>query len=129
MKKNSQAFVNQLLVCLLVTIGFGGSIGVGTVYMRHQISVTADTNRRLAAEIAAVERLITEKTTTVETELRADVLRRLNQGDRRLGLVPMSDVPIIHVTEDPAGQMLERAASRAPLPDRPGPIVIRFAQR
>ena len=70
MKKNSHAFVNQLVVCLLVTMTFGGSIGLGTVWMRHQISVTANTNRQLAAKIDDVERRIEEMTTVLETEKR-----------------------------------------------------------
>ena len=41
------AFVNQLLVYALVLIGFGGSMGMGAVWLRHQMSVTAEANRRL----------------------------------------------------------------------------------
>ena len=58
MKQNSQAFVNQIVVCLLVTICLGGSVGLGTVYMRHQISSTANVNRQLTTEIAELRRLM-----------------------------------------------------------------------
>ena len=108
MKKNSQAFVNQIVLCLLVTFGVGGSLGVGIVWMRHQISDTAKKNRELVAQIAAVERHIAEKITTVETELRADALRRLNDS-MRIGFVPKSDVPIEHVKDDTAKRLAERA--------------------
>jgi hypothetical protein len=101
MKKNSQAFVNQLLVCLLVTIGFGGSLGLATVWMRHQMSVTANTNRLLAAKINDVERRIEEMTTLVETEKRPELLRQLNQ-EFRLGLVRIDEVPVTTAVTNPA---------------------------
>jgi hypothetical protein len=108
MKKNSQAFVNQLLVCLLVTIGFGGTIGLGTVWMRHQISVTANDNRKLAAKIDYVERQIEEMTTLLETEKRPELLRQLNQ-EFRLGLVRIDEVPVTTAETNPA-HMAERSS-------------------
>ena len=131
MKNNSQAFVNQLLVCLLVTIGFGGSIGLGTVWMRHQISVTATKNRELVAECAKIERLIDEKKTVIETEQAPDKLRTLNTA-MSLGLVPMNEVHIVHVTESTTDRLVARAnhyrdTDRAAA--TPTPITLRFAQR
>lgn len=96
---HNQAFANQLLVCLLVTLGFGGSIGLGTVWMRHQISVTANHNRELAARIASLERRIAETTTAIEGEQGSEVLRRRN-AEFRLGLAPASDQQVVRVTED-----------------------------
>src|SRR4051812_50015285 len=107
MKNNSRAFANQLLVCLLVTMGFGGSIGLGTVWMRHQISVTANANRALAAEIARVERLEAEKKTLVKSAERPDELRRLNR-EMRPGPRPVDEVPM-----EPGPQSgIERPAER-----------------
>lgn len=129
MKKDHSAFVNQLLGCLLVTIGTGGSIGLGTVWMRHQISVTAKLNRDLAAELARVERLIDEQKTTIETEQAPDRLRQLNTA-MRLGLVPMSEIPVLHVTESPVDR-LARRANRDLFTDaagRPAPISFQVAQ-
>jgi hypothetical protein len=108
MQKNSQAFVNQLLVCLLVTIGFGGTIGLGTVWMRHQIAVTANTNRLLATKIDDVERKIEEMTTLLETEKRPEVLRQLNQ-EFRLSLVRIDEVPVTAAGTNPA-RMAQRSA-------------------
>lgn len=127
MKKNSRAFVNQLLVWLLVTLCFGGSLGVATVWTRYKISDTANTNRKLSTEVAAVERLIAEATTQAETELRADLLRRLN-GDMRLGLVPMSEVDIIHMTSDPLPGLRLRASRELPS-ERAAPINVKVANR
>ena len=108
MQKNSQAFVNQLLVCVLVTMTFGGSIGLGTVWVRHQNSLTAKANRDLAARIAETERRSDEMTTLIQSEQRPDILRRRN-AEMRLGLVPMNEVDVIHVAENVTDRLVERA--------------------
>jgi hypothetical protein len=107
-KKDTSAFVNQLLVWLLVTIGLGGSAGLVTVWMRQQISVTAKANRDLAAQIARYDRLIDETRTQIETEQASDKLRHLNAA-LGLGLVPMNQIPVVHVTDN----VVERLARRA----------------
>lgn len=93
-------FVNQLLVYTLVMIGFSGSIGLGTVWMRHQISITANATKQLAARLADVERHIAETTTAAETERDVNVLLRRN-AEWKLGLVPPSQGQTIYVSEDP----------------------------
>jgi hypothetical protein len=131
MKNNSSAFANQLLICLLVTICIGGSIGVGTVWFRHQISTTAKSNRDLAAEVARLERLIDEQKTLLETEQTPDKLRGLNAA-LRLGLVPMSEIPVLHVTENVVERMAHRAnrdlfteaAARSPRGSRAGMLTV-----
>lgn len=76
---NTHAFVNQLLVYTLVMICLGGSMGMGAVWLRHQMSVTAEQNRRLETKIAATERLLVEKTAAIEQEQGPDVLKSRNQ--------------------------------------------------
>lgn len=126
MKKTSQAFVNQIVVCLLVTICFGGTVGLGTVLMRHQISTTANLNRQLAAELTEMRRLISEKTAAIESEQHPELLRGLNTR-MQLGLVPMNDVPLYNVTEDPVRRMVERANAGV-FTDGPSSIRLNLAQ-
>lgn len=128
MKKNSQAFVNQLLVCLLVTMTFGGSLGLGTVWMRHQISVTAKANRALLAEISEVNRRSDDIEARIRSEQRPELLRQLNL-EFRLGLAPMNEVPIVHVTENVTQRMVERA-NRWSFPAESGiePVTFKIAQ-
>jgi hypothetical protein len=104
----THGFVNQLLVYTVVMIGFSGSIGLGTVWMRHQISITANSTKQLAARIADVERHLEEATATAETERDANVLLRRNV-EWNLGLVPPRPEQIIHVAKDP---VLQLAAKR-----------------
>ena len=99
MKKNSQAFVNQLLVCLLVTFGFSGSIGLGTVWMRHQISVTANANKALEGRIAEVDRHLAETATFIEDE-KSNVVLRTRNTTWKLGLVLPKESQFVRVTED-----------------------------
>ena len=104
---DTHAFVNQFLVWLLVTLCVGGSIGLGSVWMRHQISATANANRILEARIADVQRHIDETTTAIESEQGSDVLRRRN-ADWRLGLLPVTDAQVVRVTEDPVMRLAQR---------------------
>jgi hypothetical protein len=106
MKNNSHAFINQLLVCLLVTFCFSGSIGLGTVWMRHQISLIANANRALEMRIGEVERHLAETATFIETEQSNDVLRVRNT-QLKLGLVP--PVEIVRLTEDPARHLAAKS--------------------
>jgi len=108
MKRNSRAFVNQLLICLLVTTCIGGSIGVGIVWMRHQISTTANTNRALLARVTELERYIDEKKTAIESAQNLEALHRLNT-EFALGLGPVGDGQVVHATEDPIRRMVARA--------------------
>jgi hypothetical protein len=123
MKKNSQAFVNQLLVCLLVTMTFGGSIGLGTVWMRHQISVTAKTNNALRAEIAELKRRSDDLETVILSEQRPELLRQLNL-EFRLGLAPINEVPVEHVTENVTQRLVEKANRWSAAQELIGPVPV-----
>ncbi len=127
MKRNSQAFVNQIVVCLLITITIGGSAGLAMVWMRHQNSSLAKANSDLVARIAAVERRNDEMATFIQSEQRPDVLRRLNT-EMHLALVPMNEVPVVHITENVADRMAERA-NRGLLTDTAAPARVKFALR
>jgi hypothetical protein len=101
MNNNSRAFVNQLVVLLIVTIGVGGGTGIGVVWMRHQISTTANHIRELKARTAETQRLADAKSAEVASAQRPALLRKLND-EFRLGLVPMSDVPLVNDSSEAA---------------------------
>ena len=126
MKTTSRAFVNPLVVCLLFTIGLGGSAGLGVVWMRHQISTTANNIRSLDAQKAAIERLISEKSAVVASEQRSDLLRKANE-EFRLGLVPMSDVTIFQESSERAIRGLVERSTRD-LKDRPPVVALKLAR-
>lgn len=122
---SSQGFVNQLLVYTLLLITFGGSIGLGTVWMRQQISRTANANKQLDARIAEIERHIGEATTAAETERDPKVLLRRN-AEWRLGLIEPSQTQIVHVAEDPVMHLAAKR-NRGLFGDRPATVAFPLA--
>jgi Tfp pilus assembly protein PilN len=96
----SSAFVNQFMVYVLVLICGSSTIGLGTVWMRHQISLAANENKVLEAQIADVERHIEETDAAVSAEQDPAVLNQRN-AEWHLGLVPPGETQVHRVPDDP----------------------------
>lgn len=108
MKSSSaHAFVNQMLVYTLVMVSFSASAGLGTVWLRHQISETANATRRFELQLAAVERRLAETTTSLAGEQSPDRLEAKNR-DLQLGLVRPEDGQIVRVEESPEDRLAAR---------------------
>lgn len=122
---DTHAFVNQFLVWLLVTFASAGSLGLGLVWMRHQISATANANRKLEARIDDVKRHIDEMTTKIEGEKSSDVLRRRN-AEWHLGLRLPDENQLVHVAEDPVMRLAQRQ-NRDLFTDRAATVSFRLA--
>lgn len=124
MRISNHAFVNQFFLCTLFTICFSGSIGVGTVWMRHQISLAANTNKALEARLAELGRHLAETATAIEIE-QAPVLLEQRNVSMRLGLVH----PVVtDVTENPALHLTTKS-NRGSFTDRPMAISFQLASR
>jgi hypothetical protein len=95
----ANAFINQLLVYTLVMLVFTGSIGFGTVWLRHEISLAANRNKVLQADLAEVQRQIDQFTAEIAAAKNPDTLIRLN-SEMRLGLVPPREEQSEHVAVD-----------------------------
>ena len=100
MKFSNHAFVNQLLVYTLVMICFSGSIGLGTVWMRHQISLTANATKVLDARIADCDRRLGETKAVLEAEQDPVLLKQRN-AEWHLGLVPPTRDQVVRLPGDP----------------------------
>ena len=100
MKFSNHAFVNQLLVYTLVMICFSGSIGLGTVWMRHQMSLTANATKVLDARIADLDRRLSETKAEMEAEQDPVLLKQRN-AEWHLGLVPPTPDQIVRLPGDP----------------------------
>jgi hypothetical protein len=96
----SRAFVNHFMVYALVAICSSASIGLGTVWMRHQISVAANENKVLEAAVADLERRIEETDAAIAAEQDPAVLNRRN-ADWNLGLVAPGETQVRRISEDP----------------------------
>jgi hypothetical protein len=106
-KKDTHAFVNQLLIYTLVMICFSGSIGLGTVWLRHQISLTANNTKLLEQRIVEAERHLAELNTQVTAEQSIDVLARRN-AEWNLGLVLPKEPQVVRVAESPERRLASR---------------------
>lgn len=115
---SNRAFVNQFLVGLLVTIGLGGTVGLGTVWMRHQVSLVAESNAALQKEIVDVERRVANTRALVEEAQSQEVLARQNEA-MHLGLVELNPAQVVAVNEDPI-QLLVAHANRRMLESERG---------
>jgi hypothetical protein len=124
-KTETHAFVNQLLVYTLVVIGFSGSIGLGTVWLRHQISLSANAAKQLEARLNEVERHIAEKKTEIEKAQSPAMLEYLND-QMKLGLQPPSPQQVQHIAGDPV-RLLAAKRNRGLFPDEPVAVSFQVA--
>ncbi len=85
-KSDASAFINHILVYTLVMLVFTGSIGLGTVWLRHEISLVANRNQRLQTQLAQVQRNLDDCIAEIAAAQSTDNLIRLN-SQWRLGLV------------------------------------------
>ena len=124
-KSSSSAFVNQFMVVALVAICGCSTIGLGTVWMRHQISVAANANKALEASIADAERQIEETDAAVAAEQDPAVLYRRN-ADWHLGLVPPDETQLRRVPDDTVTR-LASLRNRKLFGDGPAAVSLRIA--
>jgi hypothetical protein len=103
----AHAFVSPLLVYSLVAIGFTGSIGLGTVWTRRQISLVANDNKALAARIADLDRRCEEVTAEIAAAQDPDALQARNL-QWHLGLVQPGEDQIHPVTLDPEMRLAQK---------------------
>jgi hypothetical protein len=122
-RSTANAFVNQLLVYTLVMLVFTGSIGFGTVWLRHEISLAANRNQNLQARLAEVQRHLDQVTAEIAAAQNPDALIRLN-SEMRLGLVPPRPEQSEHVAGD-VGQRLAAKRSQDLSRSEIQPVVFR----
>lgn len=74
----SSAPVNRLIVATVLLLAFAGGIGLGTVWLRHQISEVARANKQVQARIAEVERRTNETVALIAAATNPRVLHSQN---------------------------------------------------
>ncbi len=126
-KSDTRAFVNQLLVYTLGMICFSGSIGMGTVWLRHQISQSANTTRVLDSRLREVERHIAEFNAEIERAQSPAMLEYLNQ-QWRLGLQQATPAQVTHVGTDPVRNLVAKR-NREIFTDSPAAVRLNVALR
>ncbi len=91
--------LNGLFVFTLVLLGYMGAIGFGMVWYRHQISVTANSNRVLEQQITAMQRDVNEVAAGIAFALNPEQLIEKN-ARFHLNLVRPHESQVFRVTED-----------------------------
>jgi len=122
---SSAAFVNSLLACSLVAIGCTGTVGLGMVWARRQISVLAADNKALATRIAEIDRRCQEIGADIaEEQDPAALLQRNTQWS--LGLVPPAPEQERRLPGDPAAHLAAKG-NRGLFADRAVPVTFSVA--
>ena len=91
-----RAFVGQLITLTLLLLVFSGSLGLGAVWVRQEISGTANRSHVLQIKIADVERRLDEVNAEVAAALNPSALLRQNQA-MLLGLVSPREIQVTRV--------------------------------
>jgi hypothetical protein len=126
-KSDTHAFVNQLLVYTLGLICFSGSVGMGTVWLRHRISESANAARVMESRIREVERHIDEYKAEIVAAQNPAVLEQLNR-QWQLGLQRATPAQVVHVGADPV-QTLAAKRNREIFTDSPAAVSVRLSLR
>lgn len=125
-KSDTHAFVNQLLVYTLVMICLSGSVGLSTVWLRHQISVTANTTKQLEQRLSETERRLAETNTSIAAEQSPDILERRN-AELALGLARPREAQVVRVSESVEALLAARRNARVFADEAATVAPIRFA--
>ena len=94
----AHSLVNRLIALTLLLLVFAGSLGLGAVWFRQEISQTANRSRALEGRIADVERRLDEVNASVAAAVNPDTLLRQNEA-MRLGLVAPREIQVVRIAE------------------------------
>ena len=128
----AHAFVNRLIALTLLLLVFSGSLGLGAVWMRQEISQAANRSRVLDLKMSDVERRLDEVNAEVASAVNPDVLLQQNQA-MRLGLVSPREIQVVRVPESPELRLASKrnrevfSLTTASLADRGNPPAFRVA--
>ncbi len=103
----AHAFVNRLIALTLLLLVFSGSLGLGAVWMRQEISQAANRSRSLEMKMADVERRLDDVNTEVATAVNTKVLQQQNEA-MRLGLASPREIQVVRVNGSAERRLLTR---------------------
>lgn len=93
----AHSLVNRLIALTLLLLMFAGSLGLGAVWFRQEISQTANRSRSLEHKLADVERRLDEVNAQVAAAVNPDALLRQNEV-MRLGLAGPREIQVVRVS-------------------------------
>ena len=96
---SAHAALNRILLSSFLLLVFAGSIGFGTVWLRHQIAVAADENKVIGSRIVEIERSLSEVDAELAHSLSPEFLILRNQ-ELNLRLARPSESQIVRIGDD-----------------------------
>src|SRR3954468_9017378 len=96
----AHAYVNRLIALTLLLLVFSGSLALGAVWVRQEMSQTANRSRALVAKISDVERRLDEVNAEIAAAVNPDTLLKQNQA-MRLGLVSPREIQVVRIAGSP----------------------------
>jgi hypothetical protein len=99
--------INRLIALSLLLLLFSGSLGLGAVWVRQEISQTANRSRGLVAKIADVERRLDDVNTAIAVAGTVNALQQQNEV-MRLGLALPKEAQVVRVEGSPELRLLAR---------------------
>lgn len=96
--KSAASPVNRLLLATILLLAFAGSIGLATVWLRHQISEVAQSTKQMEGRLTEVHRRSAETNAEIAAALNPEMLLGQNTS-LRLGLAMPRDYQIVSVAE------------------------------
>jgi cell division protein FtsB len=96
----AQAHVNRLIALSLLLLVFSGTLGLGAVWVRQEISQTANRSRALVGKISEIERRIDEVNAEIAAAVNPDALLKQNQA-MRLGLASPREIQVVRIDGSP----------------------------
>lgn len=109
--RSSDGTVNSLILLTVFMLAYVAAIGAATVWLRHQISVTANANRLLEVRLGEVQRRIGEAAAEVAFAQSPEQLMRRNL-ELGLNLVRPREEQVIRATEDVERRLAARRFGR-----------------
>lgn len=94
----ASTLVNRIILLTLALLVFSGSLGLGAVWMRQEISQAANQSRTLHVKIEDIERRLDEVNAQVAAAVNPDTLLRQNQA-MRLALAAPRETQVVRVGE------------------------------
>ena len=107
----ANANVNRLIALSLLLLVFSGTLGLGAVWVRQEISQTANRSRALVAKVADIERRIDEVNAAIATAASPGALMQQN-AVMRLGLAIPQEAQVVRVDGSAELHLLTRSNRR-----------------
>ncbi len=98
-RRPTVSILNRILLWSFLLLVYAGAIGFGTVWLRHQIALSATENKVIERHVLEIERTLSQVNAELAVALSPDYLISRNR-ELDLQLVRPSEAQIIRIRDD-----------------------------